>query len=388
LLIDKIKNPKIKESHDNQEKAKKLATSLEKIHDNLAEVEQKIKAIQNKISSFNQDEEEKNKEFFDLQKKFQSGQYELNELVNQANELKVELARLETKKEDLEKEIKEELGGLEAVKDNKKNWHNLDAQSALTEIQQLKHQLELIGGIDPEVQQEFGATKERHDFLFRQVADLKQSLKSLEQIIRDLDEQIKKQFDRSFSLINTEFQKYFKILFHGGKAQLIKITVQDQEAEKTEAEQALEQIRAENTLINQTAPEVVQKKSIFDQLKITTIAGVEIQATPPGKKVKSINMLSGGERAMTAIALICAIISCNPSPFIVLDEVDAALDEANSERFSSILDELSHKTQFVIVTHNRATMHRAKILYGVTMGADGASKLLSLKLEEAEKYER
>ncbi len=95
-------------------------------------------------------------------------------------------------------------------------------------------------------------------------------------------------------------------------------------------------------------------------------------------------MLSGGERALTAIALICAIISNNPMPFAVLDEVDAALDEANSQRFAAILEQLSHKTQFVTITHNRATMEKATILYGVTMGDDGVSKLLSVKLEEAE----
>ncbi len=97
-------------------------------------------------------------------------------------------------------------------------------------------------------------------------------------------------------------------------------------------------------------------------------------------------MLSGGERALTAIALICAIISSNPSPFVVLDEVDAALDEANSERLAKILDELSHKTQFIVITHNRATMRRANILYGVTMGDDGVSKLLSIKLDEVSEH--
>lgn len=94
-------------------------------------------------------------------------------------------------------------------------------------------------------------------------------------------------------------------------------------------------------------------------------------------------MLSGGERALTAIALICAIISANPSPFVVLDEVDAALDEANSERLAKILEDLSHKTQFIVITHNRASMRRANVLYGITMGDDGVSKLLSIKLEEA-----
>jgi len=95
-------------------------------------------------------------------------------------------------------------------------------------------------------------------------------------------------------------------------------------------------------------------------------------------------MLSGGERSLTAIALICAIISANPSPFVVLDEVDAALDEANTHRFAGIIEELSHKTQFIVITHNRATMEKSQMLYGVTMGQDGISKILSIKLEEAE----
>ena len=127
----------------------------------------------------------------------------------------------------------------------------------------------------------------------------------------------------------------------------------------------------------------LKKIKFLQRHNATGLAGIEIQATPPGKKIKSVAMLSGGERALTAIALICAIINANPSPFVVLDEVDAALDEANSERLAKILDELSHRTQFIVITHNRASMRRANILYGVTMGDDGVSKLLSIKLEEA-----
>ena len=115
------------------------------------------------------------------------------------------------------------------------------------------------------------------------------------------------------------------------------------------------------------------------------LAGIEIQATPPGKKIQAVSMLSGGERALTSIALICAIISANPSPFVVLDEVDAALDESNSERLAKILDDLSDKTQFIVITHNRASMRRASILYGVTMESDGVSKLLSIKFDDLKK---
>ncbi|MDO8260163.1 MAG: AAA family ATPase, partial [Candidatus Magasanikbacteria bacterium] len=126
----------------------------------------------------------------------------------------------------------------------------------------------------------------------------------------------------------------------------------------------------------------LKKIKFLQKYNSTGLAGIEISACPPGKRISSVSMLSGGERALTAIALICAIISANPSPFVVLDEVDAALDEANSERLAKILDELSHKTQFIVISHNRASMRRANILYGVTMGDDGVSKLLSVKLED------
>ena len=111
-------------------------------------------------------------------------------------------------------------------------------------------------------------------------------------------------------------------------------------------------------------------------------AGIEVNACPPGKKLKNLTMLSGGEKALTSIALLSAIMANNPSPFIVLDEVDAALDEANSKKFAKILGEFTDKTQFILITHNRETMRRAAILYGVTMQRDGVSKLLSVKLDK------
>ena len=114
------------------------------------------------------------------------------------------------------------------------------------------------------------------------------------------------------------------------------------------------------------------------------VAGIEIQATPPGKRLKALNLLSGGERALTSIALLSAIMATNPSPFVVLDEVDAALDEANTVRFANILDELQKLTQFIVVTHNRATMEHADLLYGVSMGDDGISNLLSVSLSDVE----
>ena len=232
------------------------------------------------------------------------------------------------------------------------------------EIQRARYKLELIGGIDPEIMKEYGETKERHEFLDGQFQDLTKALSSTEKIIEELDEQIEKQSKAVFAKINKEFERYFKILFGGGSCQLVKMTREELEEEEVEEVQE--------------GQEVEKKIEKHKDL----IIGVDIQATPPGKKLKALNLLSGGERALTSIALISAIMAVNPAPFVVLDEVDAALDEANTLRFAAILEELSRTSQFIVITHNRATMEKADVLYGVTMGDEGISNLLSLHLED------
>jgi chromosome segregation protein len=244
------------------------------------------------------------------------------------------------------------------------------------EIDRLQHQLNLIGGIDEQVTQEYSETNERWEFLSKQADDLTSGINSLEKAIADLDGIIAQRFDAAFKKINAEFNTFFRALFRGGRAELVLIKeAPHADDDITEAEAAMAEESGAAA-----APEAKPKK---DEEKIVT--GIEIKATPPGKKLQSIAMLSGGEKALTSIALLCAIISNNPSPFVVLDEVDAALDEANSQRFSAILDQLAHKTQFVTISHNRATMEKANILYGVTMGDDGVSQLFSVKMDEAEK---
>jgi chromosome segregation protein len=196
-----------------------------------------------------------------------------------------------------------------------------------------------------------------------QVKDLQDALQSLAIVIQELDETIKTRSETAFHSLDREFGKYFKQLFGGGEAKLIQLEPEPEEDEDGEDEDD-------------------EDSEEDDSLEQETV-GIDIQATPPGKRLKSIALLSGGERALTSIALICAIMATNPSPFVVLDEVDAALDEANSKKYAEILQHLSDKTQFVVVTHNRATMHQANVLYGVTMGEDGTSQLLSVKLEDA-----
>lgn len=266
----------------------------------------------------------------------------------------------------------------------------LDTNGLYKRIASAKNQLEQIGGIDPEAEKEYEETKSRYDFLSEQTDDLKKAIGSLEEVIGELDKNIKNKFDYEFKIISEKFSEYFKILFSGGSAKISKLSLEDAGAAKKTANKD-EEVQSDAGL---TSEEVAIKNEIGDKLKkirflrkhnSADLEGIDVQAVPPGKKIQAVTMLSGGERALTAIALICAIISANPSPFVVLDEVDAALDEANSERLARILDDLSDKTQFIVITHNRASMRKASILYGVTMEADGVSKLLSVKLDDLKK---
>jgi len=343
-----------------------------------------IASLREKIDQFNAEQQTKRDHLLNLQKNVQSLQYEINGLGNELNDLKVSAARQETKLEDLENSIRANDLDLLEIR-NKRPESNLDLSKAEEEIARLKHQLDLIGGIDPEIAQEYATTKERYDFLFTQTNDLNNAIKSLEKIIYELDITIKERFDAEFKIISEKFTEYFKILFNGGSARIVKVMATDEEAKddkKSETESGEDDEKA--LILNQKQIDYnnANKIKFLKKHNATGLAGIEIEATPPGKKIKSVSMLSGGERALTAIALISAIISANPSPFVVLDEVDAALDEANSERLAKILDDLSNKTQFIVITHNRASMRKASVLYGVTMQADGISQLLSVKLDD------
>jgi len=356
-----------------------ISKQKEEIKGKINETDGKLKGIQTKIDRFNEEEQAKKNKLFSLQKDSREKQNILNEISNKVNNIRVELARFETKKEDLEHEIKEEMP--------EEYWQSafqykvegeINTQELSDEILRMKHQMELIGGIDEGIQKEYHETKERFDFLSTQSKDLNEAILKLEKVIEDLEETIKKQFAVSFEKIGEQFGKYFRTLFLGGQA---KLTLQKEfiPEEVEEIEETEEEKSAEGG--EEKPEEPILKKPKGEKV----VTGIEIYACPPGKKLKNITMLSGGERALTSIALLFAIISNNPSPFIVLDEVDAALDEANSQRFSAILADFSKKTQFITITHNRTTMEKGRILYGVTMNDEGVSKLLSIKMEEAEK---
>ncbi|MCF6276272.1 MAG: chromosome segregation protein SMC [Candidatus Magasanikbacteria bacterium] len=323
----------------------------------LIELEETLSVARNKIERFNQDEEDKKKKIFYLQDEMQKKQSELNTLASNKNNFDVEMARRETKQEDLEHEIKVETNedihtilkrGVEYISSD-------EFEGFQDKIQKIKYNLGLIGGIDESVIQEYEEVSEKYGHLSGKLKDLKNAVNDLNRLITELDILMKQKRKKVFTHIKKEFSRYFKLLFNGGGAELIEIYGREKDNE-----------------LDEEASENKGKR---------VLQGIEITACPPGKKIKHIESLSGGERTMTSIALICAILRANPSPFVVLDEVEAALDESNSIRFTEILEDLASRAQCILITHNRATMNASDLLYGVTMGGDGVSSLVSVNLE-------
>jgi chromosome segregation protein len=219
------------------------------------------------------------------------------------------------------------------------------------QVEGLRSRLKVLGGCDPDAPQQYEETRTRCAFLSAQIADMEQAAQHLHSIIEQLDEMMAKQFEITFEAVNTRFREHFTTLFHGGNARLELTTFKGSEDDSSTAS--------------------------------NMPSGVEIIVQPPGKKVQDMSLLSGGERALVSAALLFALLEINPPPFCLLDEVDAALDESNVTRFCDILKQLAERTQFIIITHNRVTMTVAQAIYGVSMGGDSVSRLLSLKLEEA-----
>jgi chromosome segregation protein len=209
------------------------------------------------------------------------------------------------------------------------------------DVQRLKVQIRRMGNINFEAPQEYAELKDRHEFLSAQISDLEAAISNLRAIIAKLDETMVEAFIVTFEQVAKEFQRYFKTLFGGGEAQLI----------LTDPNNMLE-------------------------------TGVDIVARPPGKRLQNLGLLSGGERSLTAQALIFALLRISPTPFVIFDEVDAMLDEANVTRFRDALKRLAEDIQFIVITHNRTTIEAANTLYGVSMGDDSVSQVYSLKIDD------
>ncbi|MDP2650759.1 MAG: AAA family ATPase, partial [bacterium] len=266
---------------------------------------------------------------------------DLEKLRDEENRILLAKERAETRLTDLKEELTQiglSIGGLKhsnvpAFADSATAGKEEDV---LKRMFKLRSDLAGIGEVDEALVKEAAETEERYNFLTKEVADLEKAVSDLKNLVQELDQKIYGEFYSAVKTINEEFTKYIRLIFNGGKARLI-------------------------------VPE-------------NDDAGIDIEVSLPKKKVKGLEVLSGGERSLVSIAALFALISVSPPPFLVLDEVDAALDEDNARRFSQILKDFSPKTQFVIVTHNRVTMEVADVLYGVTMSPDGTSKVVSLKL--------
>lgn len=231
-------------------------------------------------------------------------------------------------------------------------------------IEKIKIRLEDSGGGGgAEVMKEYTDATERDAFLAKELLDLENSANALGSLISELDERLSTEFKTGVEKINNQFKEYFALMFGGGEARL-SVTLPEKKKKKDT------DLDMDDNAIEESMEEISDE-------------GIEIEVNLPKKKVKGLMMLSGGERALTSIALLFAISQVNPPPFIILDETDAALDEANSKKYADMVENLSQRSQLIVITHNRETMSRAGILYGVTMGSGGGSKLLSVAFDEA-----
>ncbi len=304
----------------------RLVEEKDKDNEEMTKLQQIKAECQLKIKEKDQINKELNKEISELEKKI--------------NRAEVQLAKTEMELNNLHDRMWEEyeVTRIQAL-DYKCDIE--DEKGARIKINRLKENIKELGNINMNAIDEYAKVKERFDFLNAQKDDLEGARESLKKIINEMLDTMKEQFSEQFKIINDSFGVVFKELFGGGKAQIL----------------------------------------LADQDNILE-SGIDIIAQPPGKKLQHLTLLSGGEKALTAIALLFAILSVKPSPFCILDEIEAALDDANVERFGSFLKKLSGDIQFVVITHRKGTMEIANNLYGVTMEEKGISKLVSVKLED------
>jgi chromosome segregation protein len=286
--------------------------------------------------------EQKNEEQTLLTQKLQERQGLLENSVSVAHQESLRLTEFRIQREQLENQLAEITEHSAEYILAKLDIENSDIKKMWQELRALKLRLNAMGAVNLSAPEEFAALTERIDFLKSQSDDLQNALNNLKETIKDINIESRRRFSEMFDLVNENFKNVFSSLFEGGEAKLV----------LTESEDLLN-------------------------------AGVDIVAQPPGKKLQNINLLSGGEKALTAISLIFAIFLVKPSPFCFLDEVDAPLDDVNVVRFSRLITSLSYDSQFILITHNKKTMEIGDLLYGVTMEEPGISKTVSVEFQEA-----
>ena len=336
-IVKEIKDLKDISSDDVDVKQKELLNNYYSVKDN-------IDSINTIINELKMDREKCENSILELEENNKKSTLFINRMEKEVNNLEIKVNRIDVKLDNLLLNLNEEYNiTFEYAKENFEL--NIEDEEARQLVSELKSKLKQIGEVNVSSIEEYKRVSDRYEFLNNQRNDLKNAEDTLLEIIKEMDEVMIDKFSNTFEEIRKEFKIVFKELFKGGNAELI----------LTDPENMLE-------------------------------TGVDIKAEPPGKHLQSISLLSGGEKTFTAISLLFAILNVRPVPFCLLDEVEAALDDANVESFGNYLNRYKDKTQFILITHKKKTMEFADILYGITMQESGVSKLVSVKLEDVKDY--
>lgn len=313
---------------------KEKVIQYQKIYD---EEEEKLS---NKLNELISGKENLMKTFYEEQDNLKILNDRLSTLEKNMNSINVKIARYEVEDKNIHNKLLDEyeLDINQALKYEK---DLSDYKNIKSTVKQLKEEIKGLGNVNINALEEFKSIYERYEFLNKQCQDLIDSKENLKLVIKDMDKNMKVKFLENFNIINSNFKKVFSILFDGGFAEL----------------------------------EIEDEDNILE-------SGIDIRVQPPGKKLQYLNLLSGGEKSLTAVALLFSILMTRPAPFCILDEIDAALDESNISRYINYLKNFSDTTQFILITHRKTTMEIADVLYGVTMEEQGVSKLISVKLKD------
>lgn len=348
-LEEEIASPYEKDKEDLKIKLTKLEDQIKQVKETVLKIRLEETKWRDKYLGFQKELEVARREYISVQEATQKFDLEEEKIKLREADIKSEMWSSGKNYEEFYKTFP--IFAI-ANNDNERTLAVAEFAELENKIIKLRREIADIGSIDEETMREYEETNKRHEFLTTEFADLNRAIESLKNLIGDLADRINNDFKMGLTKINEEFNHYFKLMFGGGSASL-------KLSEETSFEKA-----------------GLPAEALAE-------AGVSINVNMPQKRVKDLSLLSGGERSLVSIALLFAIVSASRPPFLILDEIDAALDEDNAARFAKVLKDLAEKTQFILITHNRATMEIANVLYGVTMGDDGVSKLFSLKLEDA-----
>jgi len=370
---DKVDNSLLEDSKKDIENLKEAKKQMEKKLEEIKKKEDELARHYDKLKNEIDKEKDSNR---DAEKAVFRIMAESQEIRSKLQVISAEEETLRVIKEDFKRELAE-LGAILGtyILQFQSLSFDFSEERAIQEerrrkIEKIKIRLEDAGGIGgAEVVKEYTEASERDAFLEKELGDLSKSAESLLDLISDLDTRLGVEFNSGVEKINQQFKEYFALMFGGGSAELKVV------AEQKRKKKNLDDLLSDDDNSTSAMADMELEEEGED--------GIEIDVNLPRKKIKGLMMLSGGERALTSIALLFAISQVNPPPFIILDETDAALDEANSKKYADMVENLSNRSQLIVITHNRETMSRAGILYGVTMGAGGGSKLLSVAFDEA-----